>query len=304
MKILLGFDDSKFSSAAVHAVMAQAKPQSDEVRVTHVIDFLAVPIPDELAKGQDGLDEAAEVLVARAAELLRSKHLQVTTGIAWGNRKLEIIDAAAKWGADLIVLGSHDRSGLDRFLMGSVADAVMRHAHCSVELVRILPGVNEGKNSDETLESKFARILLAIDDSRFSDAAIQMLTEQLQSSETEIRILHVVEPPTFLLAMNGCDPKVARIWETQTQAAEDLVARAAKRFRGMASQVTTHVAHGDPKTKILDHAKEWKADLIVIGSHGRNSLTRFLLGSVSDAVARNASCSVEVVRSSSYRPKV
>jgi len=61
----------------------------------------------------------------------------VDTVVEWGNPKSKIIDAAAQWHADLIVLGSHGRTGLDRFLTGSVVDTVMRHAHCSVELVRI-----------------------------------------------------------------------------------------------------------------------------------------------------------------------
>lgn len=64
----------------------------------------------------------------------------MTTEVKLGNPKAKIIDTAVEWHADLIVLGSHGRTGLERFLTGSVADAVARHAHCSVELVRIPTG--------------------------------------------------------------------------------------------------------------------------------------------------------------------
>ena len=67
----------------------------------------------------------------------------MTTAVELGSPKSKIIDTAAEWHADLIVLGSHGRTGLDRFLLGSLPDSVLRHAHCSVELVR-LPRPAEG----------------------------------------------------------------------------------------------------------------------------------------------------------------
>jgi hypothetical protein len=78
----------------------------------------------------------SQALVAKTAELLRSNGFKVISSAEWGDPKSKIIDMAAEWSADLIVLGSHGRSGLNRFLMGSVSEAVARHAHCSVEIVR------------------------------------------------------------------------------------------------------------------------------------------------------------------------
>jgi len=143
MKILLAIDGSKFSEWAVHAVMAQTKPNHSDVRILHVIE----PIPeyaDSLSWGY-GLQSAnvlqeereqAQGLVAEAAHKLRDAGFQVETEIEVGDAKAVIVDAAAKWPADLIVLGSHGRKGLERFLMGSVSEAVARHAHCSVQIVR------------------------------------------------------------------------------------------------------------------------------------------------------------------------
>jgi nucleotide-binding universal stress UspA family protein len=74
------------------------------------------------------------------------------------------------------------------------------------------------------------------------------------------------------------------------------VEQAAQLLRAKGLNVSTVGEEGDPKTRIIDHAAEWHADLIVLGSHGRKGFDRFLLGSVSEAVARHASCSVEIVR--------
>ncbi|MGA7795328.1 MAG: universal stress protein [Candidatus Acidiferrales bacterium] len=144
MKILLAIDDSKFSEAAIEAVIRQATSQETEIRVLHVIE--PIPIyPDGKAWGygpeaSQVLKEQrkeAEELVARAGQTLREKNFKVMTAIEEGNPKEVIIDSAAEWHADLIVVGSHGRKGLDRFFMGSVSEAVARHAHCSVQIVRV-----------------------------------------------------------------------------------------------------------------------------------------------------------------------
>jgi len=307
MKILLAVDDSRFSEAAAQTVLIQASPQRDEVLVVHVVDILTTCIPEMAAyypgveHGRDAQRKIAETLVDRFGESLCKQHLRVSTHIEWGNPKSKIIDTAAGWCADLIVLGSHGLTGLDRFLMGSVASAVIHHAHCSVELVRI-PAVAKGTgNSEARSRGKLQKILLPVDDSTFSEGASQFLSEQVLPSKAEIRVMHVVEPPTLLVfrEMCGQELELQHIWEDQTQLARAFVDMVAERFRGKQLEVTTRVAEGDPKSKILDEAQQWKADLIVMGSHGRTSFARFLLGSVSDAVASHACCSVELVRKTS-----
>jgi len=137
MKILLAVDNSKFSEAAAQAVITQHQRQGTEVKVLHVVD-LALPIPTSYAEGfrQESLQQG-EALVARTAERLRAAGLKAVTAVEEGDPKSRIIDNAAQWQADLIVLGSHGRKGLDHFLMGSVAEAVTRHARCSVEVIRL-----------------------------------------------------------------------------------------------------------------------------------------------------------------------
>jgi len=147
------------------------------------------------------------------------------------------------------------------------------------------------------------KVLLAIDDSKFSEAAIKAVIAQAHSKDTEVRVLHVVEPPSLLVAreMGGNDPALDAVWEGETKQAQALVAKAAETLRSHGMKVTTAVQQGDPKSTIIDASEEWHADLIVLGSHGRKALDRFLMGSVSEAIVRHARCSVEIVRIPSGR---
>ena len=144
MRILLAIDDSKFSQAARRLVVAQSRPQNTTVRVLHVVEPIEIIYTDIPLAYAPNLDEVqkekrkqARRLVAQAAQKLRAAGFKVNTMVREGNIRAEIIDTAAKWRANLIVVGSHGRRGLDRFLLGSVSEFVARHARCSVEIVRI-----------------------------------------------------------------------------------------------------------------------------------------------------------------------
>jgi len=147
MKILLAIDDSEFSEAVIQALIAQAPPKGSEVRVLHVIE----PLPAVYGGSEWGyvMDwqavtreqrKHAEAFMARAEQTLRAAGFQITTAIEEGAPKAVILDTAAKWPADLIMLGSHGRRALDRFLLGSVSEAVARHSTCSVQIVRAAKG--------------------------------------------------------------------------------------------------------------------------------------------------------------------
>lgn len=139
MKVLLAIDGSKFSEAAAQSLIAQYQPQGTEVKILNVVD-LPIPIPTSDAAGfrEVSLKQGQE-LVQRVEGLLRKAGFKAQTAVEEGYPNSKILDQAAKWEADLIVMGSHGRRGLDRFLMGSVAESVSRHAACSVQIVR-LPG--------------------------------------------------------------------------------------------------------------------------------------------------------------------
>ncbi|HYK82775.1 MAG TPA: universal stress protein [Gemmatimonadales bacterium] len=142
------------------------------------------------------------------------------------------------------------------------------------------------------------RILLAIDDSTFSEAATQAVLRQMRPEEHELHVLHVVEPidsyPSYSHAVHHAD--LERAQQTLVKHAKDLVARVERLLREAGFTVHTAVEEGDPRTAIVDYAANRKCDLIVLGSHGRTGLDRFLMGSVAEFVARHGSCWVQIVR--------
>jgi nucleotide-binding universal stress UspA family protein len=145
------------------------------------------------------------------------------------------------------------------------------------------------------------KVLVAIDGSRFSQAALDSVASRPWPPDTEIRVLHVVEPPSLLMGreMAAYDPEFEAVWKALRENAKDIVEKAAAQLRAAKMNVSTALVEGDPKSQILDLAKEWKADMIILGSHGRTGLNRFLMGSVSQGVVSHAHCSVEVIRTAS-----
>jgi nucleotide-binding universal stress UspA family protein len=143
------------------------------------------------------------------------------------------------------------------------------------------------------------KILLAVDESEFSEAAARAVIAQTRAEGVEIRVLHVAESiPAYLTREAG--PRyltdVEAFRQDRLKSAKDLVEKIARQLRSAGFNVSTAVEEGDAKSTILDAAKSWHPDLIVMGSHGRTGLNRFLLGSVSEAIARHAPCSVLIVR--------
>jgi nucleotide-binding universal stress UspA family protein len=143
------------------------------------------------------------------------------------------------------------------------------------------------------------RILLPVDNSPCSQAAVRSLIAEFRTHDTEVRVLHVIEPVAAYLTADMVPEIVvdnAKIEAERQKQSTTLVASTAQTLRNAGFATSETVERGDPKSVILDEAETWRADLIVLGSHGLKGLNRFLLGSVSDAVSRHAACSVQVVR--------
>ena len=146
MKILLATDGSVYSKAAVNSVAERPWPEGSEVQIISAMEISYAPATENwvLPEGyyselERVAREQAAAAVQDAAERIgsgKSSGLEITTKIISGSAREVILDEAERWGADLIVLGSHGYSGWQRFLLGSVSHAVAMRAHCSVEIVR------------------------------------------------------------------------------------------------------------------------------------------------------------------------
>jgi nucleotide-binding universal stress UspA family protein len=143
------------------------------------------------------------------------------------------------------------------------------------------------------------KILLATDASKCSEAATQAVASQIISKNNEVLVLQAVEPLAYLTPPQmapGYAPEMAQQREEQFKQARASVASAAEILKSAGFAVNTRVVEADPRAAILDVAEESHVNLIVLGSHGRKGLQKFLLGSVAESVARHARCSVLIVR--------
>jgi nucleotide-binding universal stress UspA family protein len=149
MKILLAIDGSDYGKAAVNSVAERPWPEGSEVKIISVMEIPYVPTTETWVLPNDYYSELERVAreqavaaVKYAVERIESgkaSGLEITTSIIGGSAREAILDEAERWGADLIVLGSHGYSAWQRFLLGSVSHAVATHARCSVEIVRQKP---------------------------------------------------------------------------------------------------------------------------------------------------------------------
>jgi nucleotide-binding universal stress UspA family protein len=290
MKIILAVDSSAASDIAIQEVAARPWPPAATVEVLTVVEPWEIPV---LLEGQN---RSALDLLDGALQKLRAAGIQTTTKVMSGEPKAVIIDRAAETQADLVVMASHGTSGLTKFLLGSVTAAVARFAPCSVEIVR--PAVRDEDNPTAI------RVLLATDGSECSEVAARSIAERPWPLGSEIHILSVVElsvplfrvpyPPYFdPHAMEELRGQAMQRTEEAVMASEKIITDA-----GLTVSGTVAVPCATPKELILEEAHKWGADLIVVGSHGRRGINRFLLGSVSEAVASHAHCSVEIIRRS------
>lgn len=139
------------------------------------------------------------------------------------------------------------------------------------------------------------KILLGMDDSKASENAAAVVAAQFRTEGVEVLVLRVLQPVASMPPPE-MDPGYAPELEDQKQPARALVERIANELRGAGFQAQTAVQVGDATRTILDTATEWHADLIVVGSHGQRGIQNLLSGSVAESVARQAKCSVEIVR--------
>jgi len=291
MNILFALDGSGCSTKALDHAMTLRCPAGTALKVVTVVDCFE-PFP--LIQGVKEREiEAARKLVADTVEKLKKAHpdAEVSGEVLDGYPTVEILHCSREWPAHLIVVGSHGRTGLAELWLGSVSRSVLTHAPCAVRIVR-----NRFKDADGA-----QKVLLAIDDSEHSTHLVEHVLALPWADGTRFQCLHVV-PEFSSVVFFDPDSNVlstmAQHYDEQLQQEKKKVAAVADKINVAFGQpvASAHVALGDPRQQILEHAGGWPADLIVVGSHGRQGIEKMIIGSVSEAVAVQAKCAVEVTR--------
>lgn len=234
-----------------------------------------------VAEGPDGDDPVAEQLVAEGVSWLEDADAAAIGENRSGSPPEVILEYAAEIDADLIVIGTHARRGVERLVLGSVTESVVRDAEIPVLVV--------SPRSDSELTYPYQRIVVGLDGSERSMAALEHAVE-LASPRVTVHLLSVVDVTPI---------EIAEPVRTQFEAAartivsdgED-VARAAG-----VEHVETEVPVGAPADQIRSYADDVDADLVAVGTHGRRGVDRLLLGSVAERVLRTASVPVLTVQS-------
>jgi nucleotide-binding universal stress UspA family protein len=288
MRVLIAIDGSKSSETVLQEALRQPWPLGTRFCLITVVDpffFTRAPLLLEEAK------EAGEKFLDEAAEKFGQAGWETEVEVVLGNPRRAISKCAEDWRADLVLVGSHGLSSLARVAMGSTVRAVLRHTKCSVGVVR-------AERKETAASAQKSKILVATDGSEFSVAAVKAVAERPWPRGTEAKVISVPEFTVWL----GEYPyfqqtQLEKLNNAAVDAARDAVAQGKEILRRAGLQVTTDVPveREAPAKTILEEAKQWNADLIVVGSHGRRGFDRWALGSVSESLAMNANCSVEVV---------
>jgi nucleotide-binding universal stress UspA family protein len=314
MKILIGYDGSECADAALDDLTHAGLPTIGEAHIMSVAEkWLPPPPPSayeiieearhanspaelqrDFAKSCAAAKEAL-TLAERARDRVQNhfRNWNVSAGSSCGSVAWELVAKADEWKPDLIVVGSHGRTALGRFVLGSVSQRVLTEARCSVRIAR---GRVEEPNSP-------VRIIVGTDGSPASDEALRVVAARKWPAQSEVKVILVDDPlaPEFL---GKLIPPLEKVLEEDRQEerawVEEISKRSVEILRAAAIKVTCLVRKGDPKRELPKAAEEWGADCIFVGSAGfSNRIERFVLGSTSAAVAARAHCSVEVVRKSS-----
>lgn len=255
------------------------------------VQILTVFAPQDEQKREDALDATREVL-GPALDRITTETRQ---GSATGPIVEQILEAAQDMPADLLVVGTRGLSAIARFLLGSVAEGVARHAPCPVLLARPLHGALE-------------RVMVGVDSSPNARHAAQWLLTLPLPPGCEIRLVRVVPLPAFVAPVQETlGPPVpehlaAAVQQEQDEArkALDTIAASLGSANG-GFKIVTEVVMGHAAVSLIELARDRGVDLLVVGSQGFSGVEQFLLGSVSENVLRHAPCSVLVVKEARSR---
>ena len=270
-RLILPVDGSAASDRGVAFAVQLAKSEGAAVHVCSA------------AEEALGSDAAAERHITAAVDALHRAGVSADGTLLRGIPVAEVDHFVRARHGDGIVLGTNGRGGIERMFIGSVTTALLRVADVPVVTV----------HGDDALHT--GPTLVAIDASTASVAALECAIDRSRVTGAALHLLHVFEERRVdrLSVSMGLRPHSAQ--ERALTDAETALAAAADRVRAVGLRFTTELERGDPAESILTTADRCGAGTIAIGTHGRGALERFMIGSVSDRVVRNARVPVFVV---------
>ena len=298
-RILCPIDFSEFSRRALDHALAVARCYRSTVTALHVVAPAPAIVPGPYYFGADAPAPPMmlpppdrEAIASALRQLVDAEQvpgIRVETLIAEAHDIYrEILVQAERLGSDLVVIGTHGRSGFERLFLGSTTERVLRKANCPV--MTVPPRVPEAMPRGPI---PFTRILCAVDFSESSKAGLEYAISLAQESKAALTLAHVIETRPLYYDFS---PPVAidlTAWheEARTQL-RDMVPDAAR----ASCSITEAVREGSSHREILSLAREFDSDLIVMGVRGRGTADLWFFGSTTHHVIREARCAVLTLR--------
>jgi nucleotide-binding universal stress UspA family protein len=290
-RVLCPVDFSEFSRHAVDHAAAIAGWYEAPLTIVHILPTAPVldlpPIVLERTQ-HDRLMNDLRTFTAHLPTTLPAD-LRVEQGF---DIHETILRLAGETNADLLVMGSHGRSGFGHLLLGSVTEKVIRSAPCPTMVVP-----RDARDRTPAGPVVFRRILCPVDLSPGSDCALQFAVSLAEETDARLTLLHVIEiPPELSEFPVAGDIDIARLHAAaeadRLRRLREMIPEGARAY----CTVETSVREGAAYREILRVAAERQADLIVMGVQGRGALDLLVFGSNTARVTRNASCPVLIVR--------
>jgi nucleotide-binding universal stress UspA family protein len=292
MKILVAYDGSECADAALEDLRRAGLPADAQIKVLSVVEsWLPPPSGLEIVEHIDR-DQEYLSLARRAGLRLVSMESgwDVKSETGAGSPATVIIKKADEWGADLIVVGSHGRTALGRFFFGSVSQKVL---HESGRSVRVARGRIEEPDTP-------VRLVIGVDGSEDAEAAVDAVASRKWPAGSEARIVSATWAAPQVTSQRMVGPITN--WKLEEKArVKKMIAKDIDKLTAAGLKTDAVVKDGEPKSLLIAEAESWGADCIFVGARGLGRVERFMLGSVSTAVAARAHCSVEVVRANIER---
>lgn len=255
------------------------------VDVVHVLELY----PGVYVAVQDHSE--TDGLLAEVVERLRAPGVSVTAHQETGIPSRQICEFAVEHHADLIMLGTHGRTGLDHILLGSTAEQVLTMAPCPVFTVRAPKGP-DARHHNAPLA--FKQIVVPVDFSDCSLDALEYGTYIAKDFDASLTLLHVLESVAY-----DDDPMLARHGRLM-DGIDSQLRSYARAIQSVGVSVRQFIRDGVPADTILECGRTSDCDLIVMGTHGRRGISHVMWGSVAEAVLRRSTCPVLAVKEFSY----
>lgn len=293
MKILIAYDESECAVAALADLKRAGLPRKVEAHVLSVFaEWMPAPtsfgmVETKFTSYLDAGGKEALEMAQHARSALRSSFpdWEIYAEALAGSPAHLIVDRAEALQADLVIVGSHGRSGLERLLLGSVSQKVLHATHSTVRISR-----GREKQPQQPL-----RLIVGMDGSKGAAAAVAVMASRHWPKGSEARIVNGFP----VLPSVGTEYAAAVIaeWVANEKArVNDASEAAIGKLKGAGLTVSKAMRQEDARQALISEAKAWGADCIFVGARGMGAVERFLIGSVSSYVATHAPCSVEVIR--------